>query len=219
MRPKQLFFFMLGLLALVIGGSCYLYYSVNNRLEEDISKISAKLVEREAINAEARAITETNTEYAEIIETGVQDKLADFLPDSKTQEGAIGELFDLFSRSGIPLQNISFEGTDALPAATSQSFASPTPGVFSMNVAVGLKGAVSYNKFYRLLQEFEDANRHFTVHAIQASRSTVDAEGNNGEFVNVTLAIYIHYQGEAAVPAVNKEELLKQLEESTGQTQ
>lgn len=219
MTPKQLFYGMIGLLVLVAGGAGGVYYTVNGRLADDINEISAKLVERESIDAEARALTETKNEYEEILTTGVQDKLDLFLPDAKTQEDAIDELFDIFRRSNIPLEAISFEPTDELPGETSQSFPSPTSGVYSMNVAISVKGAITYNQFYRLLLEFEDANRHVSIHQLQLSSANVDADGVEGKFVNVNIGIYIHYQGQAAAPTVDKEALLKQLEESTGQAQ
>lgn len=211
MKPKQLFFVMLGLLVLIIGGSGAIYTVVRSQLHKDIQTINDKRLELELINVEARALGETADEYEAVVARGVETYADQLIPESKDQAVAIQRLFNALTSIGLEVSEIGFAPTKELPEETSQSLASPVSGVYSLPVKFSLASGISYPKLKELIKTIENQPRHMSIFKLDIAPSLNDQEET---ILNVSMEVYIHYRGKPQAPPISQAELEKKLKEA-----
>lgn len=188
MKPKQLFFVMIGILLATIASSGAVYYFAKGNLDTSIQKISERTAELENFDEKARTRNEIQAVIKDLEERQILSKATKLLPSSKSQAEAIQKLYDVFQSSNLSLDTITFNSSGSRLGQTSQSEATGIDGVLALPITLAFDSSMPYSQAKQLILSLQDSSRHITITNLQ-----VNAAQNNQ--VNVSLSVSIQFQG------------------------
>lgn len=180
--PKNVFFFLGGimLILLLVGGAGYYWM---------ITQFDAKADELQAIRGDIEVKREQNTRLVRVQERfdevePLVDEIFDILPTIKAQSEAVRQITSITNAVGLPLNSLDFNGTQGLPTATSQTEKSEVGGALYMEASFST--TASYEQLIRLLELFENSQRHTQVQNVSVIR-----EDEGTLQANITIGIYL----------------------------
>jgi|GEM_PF-6681088 len=168
MKPKLLFFIMLGLLVVAIGASAASYVYVSNILQNTRDEFAKKELEL--------TYSYDHLQYLEQLETSTEDLendlggLTSIYPERKMQAQVILQLRRLANDTGVSIEGdgITFPPTDGLPSAKSQlSESEAVGGLVGMPVELSISG--SFDDTMTFLKDLENFRRLINIASLEMS--------------------------------------------------
>jgi hypothetical protein len=177
MKAKQLYFVLVAVLVLLLGGFFGVAYGSNKFMGSQAAKLSKLRADSAALDEQQVSLTKNKQDIAKY---GDLNTIAEtVVPQDKDQAEAVREIVNLAAQSGIPnLSSITFPSSD-LGATTSGSKSSAsdltqlTPvkgmsGVYQLQITItqGGSGEVGYDQFLTFLDKLEQNRRTAQVSSI-----------------------------------------------------
>lgn len=167
MNPKQLYFGLLGLIALIVLGGVGTYYLSHQSLSAKITHFSELNVDIGLQNQRLRELRELETAYAAAAPTA--EKTGRILPSEKLQSEVSAQIFAMIRSAGLSSDTLSYQPTTGLPGGSTQTTATDVAGVLVMPVTFSVGG--SYEQLLRFLDNIEHQERLMQVQALDIARS------------------------------------------------
>lgn len=171
MKPKLLFFIMLGILIATIAASAAGYLYVSGILKNTRDDFAKKELELAYSYDHLRYLEKLGTETDEL--ENDLGGLTSVYPQKKMQSQVILQLRRLADDSGVSIEGngITFPSTDGLPSANSQlSESEAVGGLVGMPVQLTISG--SFDNNMKFLEDIEKFRRLINVASIEMSGSS-----------------------------------------------
>ncbi len=176
MKPKQFFYLLCGLLALLIVGGGALYYVASQSLHTDTQQLSQKLADEQLASDRLLDLQSLRdrlqqlhtTDKAHPNDPPVYDAIIQALPATKEQTQLLVQLQSLANDSGIDLKSVTF-APSTIPGPVSQTV--KAGDVLAIPVTLQLSG--SYGQLQAFLTRQEHLNRYTSISSL-----TVAGSGN-----------------------------------------
>ncbi|HSX48437.1 MAG TPA: type 4a pilus biogenesis protein PilO [Candidatus Nanoarchaeia archaeon] len=157
MKPKQFYFILTAVLAvLVLGGGAY-YYLATQHIDQKTADLSKKLADVEVVAAQIDNLAQLSKQYQKI--EPAFSRLDQVLPRSKQESEVVLQLDKLASINGMSLGGVNFPPSATLPSATTQT--EKVGDALAVPVTIQLTG--SYEQMQAFLQGLEKLNRFTNV--------------------------------------------------------
>lgn len=191
MNPKNLFFTLLGGLALTVVGIFAGFYYANNLLSEK-SDVIANLKAEDEILAQklySAEITKNNLNKLGF----VQDLAKEVLPDAKNQSEVILLISKIADETGIKTGSFSFASTEGEPGDTSQT--TPLEGTVGVLVLpINTSFSATYNQLISFLEKTEQNQRKMQISNIAITPQTLQP-GQTKQILDVQITINAYVKG------------------------
>lgn len=194
MKAKQLYFVLLAVLVVLLGGFLGVAYGANKLMSTQATKLSNLRADSAALDTEQVSLTKNKqdiTKYGEL-----NTIAASVVPQDKDQAEAIRQIVNLASQSGIPkLSSITFPtselGNTTPGAASNPDLTQLTPvkgisGVYLLQITItqNSDSEVTYDQLITFLSKLEQNRRTAQVGSI-----TVQPDAQAPNKVSFTLVI------------------------------
>jgi hypothetical protein len=183
MKARQLYFVLIGLLVLALGGFAAVGYGANTLMGGQASKLAKLRGENVALNAQEITLAKNKRDIAKY--GGLNTIAQTIVPQDKDQAEAVREIVNIATQSGIAkLSSITFPtsslGTLAGPGAhTNPGLTQLTPvkgmlGVYLLQITVtqSADDEVPYDRFIAFLGKLEQNRRTAQVSSINIQPNT-----------------------------------------------
>jgi Tfp pilus assembly protein PilO len=186
MKPKQLYFIILSLLALVVAGLGAGLYLANGILVAKTTKLTDTLAQTTVASDHADDLAALKSQYQALTPKFAQLELS--LPRDKKQSEILLQIKKLADENGVTIDSTNFTGTSGstLPGLTSQT----VPAGDAIALPISFSAKASYANFLAFLKRLELLNRYSNVTAISVT-STVGGDGKPSAGYSVSLNAYI----------------------------
>ncbi len=181
MRPKQLYFGLIGLGVLMIVGLGLGYYWAVGNLKTETAKL-AKLTAADTVAQEhIDQLTDLSKKFKDL--QPVLSKLNIALPKQANQGQVILQVEQLARQAGMTLPSASFQALNGLPTATSQTVkAGP---VLALPISFQLTG--TYEQLQAFLKSVERLGRYSSVSSLAITQNS----GGKSLAFSITLNVYL----------------------------
>ena len=209
MRPKQLFYGMLGTIALLIVGAGSVFYFANKSLSKTTEALALK---EEDIQVATKEVANLQTLRQQLIRVeSIKPEIDAALPKEKTQSQAVAQILEIARANGVVFRSIQFEATQGLPAQNSQT--KPSTVVTSVStVPITLETeSISYETLKNFLRDVLGIRRNANVNSLIVNR-----DSENPGHISARIVIDIHLEKvEAPLTDAEKAKQRKELEEES----
>lgn len=215
MNSKKVFFGMLGLLVLLVGGAIGLVFLGDTMLKKESNKLVEQRLESRLLDEQQAALVRANREiegYEELEKT-----VKAVVPQDKDQARAVREIIKIAGRSGITISSIDFpssslgtkpvksggnqnpdgsaESKSPEPKSSPVSQATPVEGVngvysLEMNIVPAANRPISYYKFLEFLGRLENNRRTAQVTSVRI-QPVGDSNTNPSVTFSLTINIFV----------------------------
>lgn len=172
MKPKQMFFILLGLLTLTIVAGLYFYMSAHRALGEKLNELEIATSDIVLAREKVAKLEELEGQFEKL--QPLIKKGDDILPPEKEQAEALAVLNKLVTNSGLSVKSITFERTSGLPTDISQTQKSNLANVLVMPVNIQTSSG-TYAQLQKLLLSIENNVRHMQVKNLDIARTQDDS--------------------------------------------
>jgi len=176
MNSKRMFYVMLVIMFLTVGGTGFIYYFAINTLSRTLTAIDKKETELSDLSNDLQSFAVSNAQY-----TTLRSSLGDIdkvLPKTKDQSVVIEQLKYIGAISNISMGGFSFQGGSSAaadasgtvggPSASSLTTVSEINGASVMTTTIS-NGDVAYADFVGFLNNIKEFRRPFRVTSIQVT--------------------------------------------------
>ncbi len=186
MKPKQLYFVMLIVLVLLLGGVAVGIYFANGLLVARTRELSDTLVQATVAGDHAQDLASLKSQYL-----ALQPKFAKLelsLPRAKKQSEIVLQVQKLADQNSVVIDSTSFTGSagSTLPNTTSQT----VPAGDAIALPISFTAKATYLNFLNFLKQLESLNRYSNVTSISVT-STVGADGKPSTSYTINMSVYI----------------------------
>lgn len=182
LSPKRFFFVLLGLGAVMLGGIGYGYYQATLWMKDQTVKLSHISTDAEIASEHLDQLTSLKKQFQEL--QPVLVKLDAALPKDKNQSTLLLQIQQLATSAGMSLPAASFQASNGLPTATSQTV--KAGDVLALPISFQLSG--TYDQLQTFLQSVERLGRYSNVGSLAITRA--DERSKNLTFA-ITLNVYV----------------------------
>jgi len=169
MKPKQFFFVLIGIVAVIVAAGGYGYYMALTRLHSQAGQLAEKMAEEKAEEDQLESLDKLNHQYNRDVKPNLS-LIQDFLPQHKLQSEILAQIERVAVSTGVtqPFQSVSMPGPTGLPSEVSQTSADGVVLALPINfVAQG-----SYSELQQFTAELENLNRYTNVTTLQIDHGT-----------------------------------------------
>lgn len=180
LKTKQLFYVLCGtsvVLLSVLGGG---YYFETNRIKAETLQLSRKMADATAAGEELDQLSQLKQQFQAL--QPALAKLNVALPSQKNQSVVVLQIQQLAANAGMQLPSASFQASNGLPTATSQTIKSGA--VLALPISFQLTG--TYAQLQKFLQQAEQLGRYNDVSSLSITRGS----GSNLVF-SIALNVYV----------------------------
>ncbi len=182
MKPKQLYYGLIGLIVVLAIGLGYGYYQAVGKVKAQTKALS-KLMADDSLNQEHLDQLSDLKHKLKDLEP-VLAKLDIALPATENQSQVILQIEQLAAQAGMNLPNASFQALNGLPTATSQTVkAGPA---LALPISFQLNG--TYEQLQTFLQSVEHLGRYSSVSSLSITQSATNAKALS---FSITLNVYV----------------------------
>lgn len=180
MKPKKFFFALIGVCLVLVGVLASGYYFETNRIKTETQQLARQMATATASSEEVDQLSQLKRQFSQV--QPVLAKLDMALPSQKNQSAVILQIQQLAASAGMQLPSASFQASNGLPSATSQTIRSGS--VLALPISFQLTG--TYAQLQKFLQQAEQLGRYNDVSSLSITRGS----GANLVF-NIALNVYI----------------------------
>lgn len=166
MKPKQLYFVLLGLIGLITVGTLGAYYMLHGTLNAKIASLKKISGDITLENEQIDRIKKLEKDLREI--EPLAEKAQAVLPQQKQQDEVVAQISTIVRNNGLSISGLTFEATKGLPDDKSQTEASSISGILLM--PVHFNTVSTYQQLTDLLLSFERQQRFMRVATLDISR-------------------------------------------------
>lgn len=167
MKAKQLYFLLLGGLAIVVLATVVGFFTGHKQLNGRVGELRKASADLVIANQELSRLDKLRAQYAEI--RPLAEKASSVLPTQKEQDQVVAQVAKIVARQGLGLAGLSFKQTDGLPDERSQSLPAEIGGILMMPVQFETSG--TYRQIQSLLLSFERQQRFMRVSTLNLTRA------------------------------------------------
>jgi len=191
LNPRNYFFILLGILALIVAGTFAGLYYADNYLVEKADKISNLKAEDEILGQKLESAETTRENLNEL--AFVQELAADVLPDAKNQSEVILLISKIADEVGVSTETFSFSSTEGDPSDTSQTTPlEGTVGVLVLPITTSFTS--TYNQLINFLERTELNKRKMQISNISIN-PRLNNEGESTGVLDIQLTINAYVKG------------------------
>lgn len=182
MKPNQLYYGLLGLLALVIIGGLAGFWIAHKQLDNKISTLRKLSGDLSLENDQISRLQKLESQYKQI--EPLANKASSVLPDRKHQDEVVAQVSTIVKNNGLELAGLTFDDTSGLPDERSQTIASGIGGISVMPVRFQTTGR--YEQLDAMLRDFEKQQRFMRVSTLEITRNQ-----DGSASTNIVLEVYL----------------------------
>lgn len=158
MKPKQFFYVILGIVAVLVAGSGYGYYMGLQQLHERSTSLATRLAEQEAAAQQITTLQTLQHQYTRDI-VPIIPLIDNALPRVKKQTEILAQIQRVASAAGLPLNAVTMPNPAGLPSDVSQTI--KADGVLGLPINFEVMG--TYAQLQTFLGRVENLNRFTNV--------------------------------------------------------
>ncbi len=183
MKPKKLYFVLLGLIGLLTALTFAMFIFGQQLLSKRITEIQTLSGDIQLQTEQIQSLQTQEKDFAEI--APLAEKAQSILPSQKDQAEVVAQISSIVAQSGLPLGGLAFESTQGLPSDKSQTIPGKVSGILIMPVNFETSG--TYAQLQGLLQAIEKQERYMQVSTLDIKRSA----DSKVLVINVSLEVYL----------------------------
>ena len=180
MKPKQLFYALIGMCLVLVAGLGFGYNYEVGRIKTETKQLGHKQADATVAAEELDQLSSLKQQFQQL--QPVLAKLNVALPSQKNQSVVVLQIQQLAANSGMQLPSASFQASNGLPTATSQTVRAGN--VLALPISFQLSG--TYAQLQKFLQQLEQLGRYNGVSSLSITRGA----GTNLSF-SITLNVYV----------------------------
>ena len=158
MKPKQFFYALLGILAVVLAAAGAGYYFALGRLHTEATAQSAALATQTQTAAEITSLERLEVQYNHQI-VPILPLIDEALPREKKQTEILAQLQNIAANVGLSISSVNMPAPVGLPTAVSQTV--QTGAVLALPISFQLSG--TYDQLQSFTQAVENLNRFTNI--------------------------------------------------------
>ncbi len=168
LKPKQVYFGLIILLAVLLVGGLISFSSLQKQLGKKIANLTRVDSDIVLENQQIGKLQQLQTDYQQV--QPLADQVQAVLPPQKNQAEVVAQIATIVQGRGLVLSGLTFDTTQGLPSDQSQTQpAIGVSGIFVMPVKFETTG--SYNKIEALLKSFELEQHFMRVSVLEITRT------------------------------------------------
>lgn len=183
MKPKQLYFGLLGLLVVLVVAIIAGFIWGQKLLDGQIRTLRKISGDISLETGQIERLQSLQADYQKVVP--LAEKVQSVLPSQKEQSEVIAQVSTIVASNGLGLSGLTFDKTEGLPTEQSQTQTGKIAGILIMPVRFQSSG--SYTKLQSLLQSLERQQRYMRVTTLDIKR---DADNGTLTF-NITLEVFL----------------------------
>lgn len=181
MKPKQFFYVLLGVIAILILGGGGAYWLATKRLESKQAELRKNLADIEVANARVDQLSALSKELKKL--EPILNQIEAALPPSKRQSEIILQIQRVAADAKMPLSALTFPNLTTLPGPATQTVR--VGDSLAMPVSFTLSG--SYENMLSFLRGMENLQRYSSISSI----AVVKNDAPNNISFSVTLNVFL----------------------------
>jgi len=158
MKPKQFFYVLLGVMALLVAAGGGGYYLALGRLQTNSKTLSVQLAEQAAAGEQIERLTRLKFQYNRDI-VPILPLIDAALPRDKKQTEILAQLQNIAAASGLSITSVSMPSPLGLPTSVSQTI--KAGAVLALPISFQLSG--TYDQLQAFTARIERLNRFTNV--------------------------------------------------------
>lgn len=167
MKSKQLFFTLVGVIGLLAAGLGTGYYYETKHIQAETKSLSIKAADATLAGEKLDQLNDLKLQFGKL--QPVLAKLDLALPKDKNQSAVVLQIQQLAANAGMKLPSASFQASNGLPSATSQTIKA-SGAALALPISFQLNG--SYAQLQSFLQQLEHLSRYNTVSSLAIAKGT-----------------------------------------------
>jgi Tfp pilus assembly protein PilO len=165
MKPKQFFFVVLGLIAVVVAAGGTGYYYANKYMKEKSISLSTRLAEQKAADEQIEKLNRLQIQYNRDVQP-LMPQIDASLPREKMQSEVLAQVQRLAQANGMPFDGVTISGSSTIPSALSQTVKAGK--VLAMPINFKVVG--SYAQLQTFTSQLESLNRFTNITTLSVKR-------------------------------------------------
>lgn len=167
MKPKIIYYIFLACIGVLVVGGAGSYYLSHTRFQDKIDRTERLRADIILANEQLQNLNDLEQAYTKV--QSLEEKMDRMLPQEKKQSEVAATIYTMIEQAELEGSDLTFESTDGVPDAQTQTIAGDIEGVRVMPVNFTVRG--NYRQLQTFLRSIEQQERLMQIQSLGIQRA------------------------------------------------